>query len=248
MYMMTLNCDETQAFFGSGLIINDKIQVHQPTVGEIVDMHEAEYYGMLSAFTAVPSDMIGQLWKIGIDWMTLSDFELFIMLSRALPVEATKILFGEQIDFTKFELYLNKQNQMVFLEDPNGVRIDVNIYTKMSEFIRSMHGIKPKRVRAFNKATKKVMVQEALAILEREKNKPHKPMLRNLVSSMVCSSGYKYDLEGTRNLGIVAFMDFVKRVGVIQNANQLIMGAYCGNIDTSKINKKEFDWMRDLSE
>lgn len=245
--MMTRDCDETQAFFGSGLIINDYIQIHQPTVGEIVDMGEAEYYGMLSAFTAVPSDMIGQLWKMGIDWMELSDFELNIMLSRTLPVEATKILFGENIDFTKFELYLNKENQMIFMQDPNGVRIDINIYTKMAEFIRMMHGIKPKRVRAFNKSTKKVMVREALATLEREKNKPHKSMLRSMVSSMVCSEGYKYDLEGTKNLGIVAFMDFVKRIGVIQNANQLVMGAYCGHVDVSKINKKEFDWMRDLS-
>lgn len=245
---MVKDCDETQAFFGAGLYINDAIQIHQPTVGEIVDMSEAEYYGMLSAFTAVPSDMIGQLWKSGIDWMEISDFELYIMLSRSLPVEATKILFGEEIDFTKFELYMNKQNQMVFLEDSNGVRIDINVYTKMAEYIRNMHGIKPKRVRAFNKTTKKVMVQEALANLEREKNKPHKPMLRNLVSSMVCSEGYKYDLEGTRSLGIVAFMDFVKRIGVIRNANQLVMGAYAGNVDVSKISKKEFDWMRDLSE
>lgn len=255
MYMMTQtyngpkyikDCDDTQAFFGAGLFINDNIQIHQPTVGEIVDMGEAEYYGMLSAFTAVPSDMIGQLYKAGIRWMDLSDFELFIMLSRALPVEATSILFGDELDFTKFQLYMNKQNQMIFLEDDKGVRIDVNIYTKMADFIRNMHGIKPKRVRAFNKTTEKVMVQEALAILEREKNKPHKPILRNLVSSMVCSEGFKYDLEGTRTLGIVSFMDMVKRIGVIQNANQLIMGAYCGNVDASKINKKEFDWMRDL--
>ena len=245
---MVKDCDETQAFFGAGLYINDAIQVHQPTVGEIVDMGEAEYYGMLSAFTAVPSDMIGQLHKAGIRWMDMSDFDLFIMLSRSLPMEATTILFGENIDFTKFELYMNKQNQMIFLEDPNGVRIDLNVYTKMAEYIRNMHGIKPKRVRAFNKTTEKVMVQEALANLERDKNKPHKPMLRNLVSSMVCSEGFKYDLEGTRNLGIVAFMDFVKRIGVIKNANQLVMGAYAGNIDVSKISKKEFDWMRDLSE
>lgn len=243
---MVKDCDETQAFFGAGLYINDAIQIHQPTVGEIVDFGEAEYYGMLSSFTAVPSDMIGQLHKAGIRWMDIDDFELFIMLSRSLSVEATQILFGEDIDFTKFELFLNKQNQMVFLEDPNGVRIDVNIYTKMAEYIRMMHGIKPKRVRAFNKTTEKVMVQEALAILEREKNKPHKSMMRSMVSSMVCSPGYKYDLEGTRGLGIVAFMDFVKRVGVIKSADQLIMGAYAGNVDVSKINKKELDWMRDL--
>lgn len=238
--------DETKALFGDGLFINEHIQIHQPTVGEIVEMGEREYYGMLSAFTAIPSDLIGQLWKQGIDWMELSDFELFIMLVRALPVEQTKILFGEKIDFTKFNLYLNKQNQMIYMENDNGVKIDVNIYTKMAEFIRGMHEIKPKRRRAYNKATKKVMVDEALAILARESDKPYKAMLRNLISSMVCNPGYKYDLEGTKSLGIVAFMDFVKRVQIIQNANQLVMGAYCGNVDVSKIDKKEFDWMRDL--
>lgn len=238
--------DELQMLFGDEYVVNQYITIHQPTLGEIIAMGEKEYYGMISAFTSIPSDMKAQLWEKGIDWMELSDFELFIMLVRALPVEETRILFGESIDFTKFDLYLNKENGMIFMQDPNGVRIDVNIYTKIAEYIRGMHGIVPKVEKAYNKLTKEVLIREAQQILEMNKRKPYKSMMRTLVSSMVNSAGFKYDYRSIRDLGIVAFMDSVKRIPVIQNANNLMIGCYMGNIDMQKLDKKQLDWMREL--
>lgn len=243
---MTQTFDELQMLFGDDYVINEFITIHQPTIGDIVQMGEQEYFQMTTPFTTIPSDMKAQLWEKGIDWMELSDFELFIMLIRGLKPESTKILFGDSIDFTKFDLYLNKQNNMLFLQDPNGVKIDVNIYNLMSKYIRDMHGIVPKIERAYNNTTKKVMIREAQMLLRNHRNKPYKSMFRNMISSMVNSAGFKYDYQSIRELGIVAFMDAVKRIQCISNANSLLLGCYMGNVDMKKIDKKQLDWMREL--
>lgn len=241
------NFDQLQMLFGYGEYrINDHIAIRQPTVGEVMRLGEREYYGMLSAFTAVPSDMIGELWEKGIDWTNLSDFELFIMLSRGLTPDRTSILFGSEIDFSRFELCLNPQNEQLVLQDQNGIRIDINIYTKISEYLRSMHGIVPKREMPYNKLTKKVMIREAMDKLAISRRKSYKSMMYNMVSSMVNSAGFKYDYTSIQDLGIVAFTDAVKRISTITSANNLTLGAYMGNLDVKKINKNEFNWMRDL--
>lgn len=240
--------DELKMYFGDDYVINEHIKIHQPTIGEIVDMGERDYFTMITCLTAIPSDMIAQLYQMGVDWMDISDFELFCMMVRGVPQEHSKLLFGDDIDFSKFDLYLNQQNNMLVLQDPNGVRIDVNIYNKMVEYIRAMHGIVPKPRKAANKMTKKIMIQEAIDNLNISKSKPYKSMLRTLISSMVNSAGYKYNIQETRNLNIVAFMDAVQRVQIINSAQSLTLGAYMGHLDIKKIDKKQFDWMRELEE
>ena len=82
--------DQLQLYFGDDYIINDKIKISQPTIGEIVDFGEAQYFSVIHTITAIPSDMKSQLWDLGIDWMEIEDFELFMMLAPTLPVERTK--------------------------------------------------------------------------------------------------------------------------------------------------------------
>lgn len=240
--------DELQLYFGDDYVINDHIRIHQPTIGEIVEMGERSYFSMVTCFTAIPSDMIAQLHQMGIDWMEISDFELFAMMARSVPLEHTKLLFGDSLDFSKFDLYLNQQNNMLVMQNPEGVCIDVNIYNKIVNYLRTVHGIVAKPRKAYNKMTKKIMIQEAEDNLRYNRKKPYKSMLRTLISSMVNSPGYKYNIQETRDLNIFAFMDAVQRVQVITSAQNLTLGAYMGNIDMKKIDKKQFDWMRELEE
>ena len=45
-----------------------------------------------------------------------------------------------------------------------------------------------------------------------------------------------------------AFMDAVTRIQIIKSTTALLNGCYSGMIDTSKINKKEFNWMREIED
>ena len=238
--------DDVRMYRGDDYRINDFIYIHQPKVGEIIDMGEKDYYGMLSAFTAIPSDLKAQLWEKNIDWMTISDFDLFCMLVRSVTPEQSSILFGDEIDFTKFDPYLNKQNNMIILEDDKGVRIDVNLYNGIAQYLRKMHGIVPKVEKAANKVTWKVLIREAQMNLAANAKKPYKSMMQPMLSSMVNSPGYKYNLEETMHIGIVQFMDSIKRIQTINYARDLTLGMYMGNIDTAKIDKNQLNWLRKL--
>ena len=99
-----LHIDELKMYFREPLQLNDKIILYQPSIGDIVSFGEKEYYSMVHTLSCIPSDMKSQLEDMGIDYMEISDFELFIMLTRGLKKEDTILLLGD-LDLSKFAIY-----------------------------------------------------------------------------------------------------------------------------------------------
>ena len=56
--------------------------------------------------------------------------------------------------------------------------------------------------------------------------------------------GFKYKKDELKQCGYYEFMDTVMGSQIYVSSTALLKGAYSGMIDTSKINKKEFNWMR----
>ena len=49
-------------------------------------------------------------------------------------------------------------------------------------------------------------------------------------------------------MGLYEFFDDVNRSQIIVNTDSLLSGAYSGMMDTSKIKKSAFNWMREIGE
>ena len=99
-----MEVDRLKLYFGDDIIINENITLSQPTIGQIVEFGERRFYNVLSMLTCIPSDMKSELWDMNkTDWQTVDDFELFIMLTRNLSAEDTKLFLGD-IDLSKMEL------------------------------------------------------------------------------------------------------------------------------------------------
>lgn len=240
--------DELQMYFEEPFRINDKISIYIPTIGEIVEFGERQYYSMIHTLTCIPSDMKSQLDDLGIDYMEISDFELFMMLSRGLSQESTKLVLGD-LDLSKFMPYLNQTNNEAVLYDvENDVVIDRLIYTKIVDYIRKVHNIKPKVERAANKTTRKILIQLDRDRINKSKNEPYKSQLKPLISAMMRYPGFKYKKTELKECGLYEFMDTVYGAQIYVSSTALLQGSYSGMIDTSKINKKEFNWMRNLEE
>ena len=236
--------DQLQLYFGDDYIINDKIKIKQPTIGEIVDFGEAQYFSVVHTLTAIPSDMKSQLWDIGLDWTEIEDFELFIMLAPTLPVEKTRLLFGD-LDFTKLKPYRNKENGDIVLADlESGVKIDKLIYLRIVNYLRKVHNITPKIERAANKTTKQILIDEDRMKIRLNQEKPFKSYLLPLISSVKVRMGYTKDY--VRNEGFVEFFDDLARLQIINNADHLLAGCYSGMIDTKKINKADLNWLKEI--
>lgn len=239
-----LELDELQMYFGNDYIVNAKIKIHQPTIGEIVDFGEQEYYSVIHTLTCIPSDMKSQLWDIGIDYMDISDFNLFILLTRGLTPEQTNLLFGD-LDFSKLQPFPNPQNnQLVLYNEYGEIVIDELAYMKIANYLRKLHSIKPKVENATTKTVKKLLIQLDRDRIARQRKQPYKSQLRELISAMMRYPGFKYKKNELKECGLYEFMDTVQGAQIYVSSTALLQGMYSGMIDTSKIDKKNFNWLR----
>lgn len=241
-----INVDPLKMYFGDDFIINDKIKVLQPTIGQVADYGEQTYFATAHTICSTPSDIKLQLNDMGIDWMEISDFQLFALLCKVLPQERTSILLGD-LDLTQLKVYPHPQNEdmVVLANKETGVIIDEYIYMKMVEYIRKMHGFTKNVERAKNKMTKKILLQEERDKIARSANKKFESYLLPLISSIQART--HYTKEYIRNMGLCEFMDQVSRFQIIVSSDALLHGMYGGMIDTKKINKKELNWMREIT-
>lgn len=238
--------DELSLYLGRDYAANDKIQIHQPTIGEIADYGEARYYLMVQTLCAIPSDMKQVLDDIGIDYAKLPDFDLFIMLTRSLKPSETGILFGE-LDLSRMVPMKNQENGQIFLwDEEKDIRIDEKMYFQIVTFLRMLHGLVPKPEFPATKTVRKILIEEDRNKRKKKSDEPYHSQLKELISGVMRFPGFKYKTCELSQCGIYEFMDSVKGASIYVQSTALLRGMYSGMIDGSKINKKDLDWMRSI--
>ena len=179
---------------------------------------------------------------------------MFILLTNSLTPDRTKILFGD-IDFSQFRVVPDSKNPdgfvMVYMPNPT-IQLDENMYNDIVGYLRVMFDIHPKVEKAKGKSTKEMIIweerQNLKVSLEKQKNKKWKPStLFPLISAALNHPGFKYKKSELKEIGIVEFMDSVKRLQVYENTTSLMTGMYMGMIDLKEFDlNKELNWARDL--
>lgn len=237
--------DELKLYFAEDYKINDKITIHQPTIGEIVAFGEKKYFNAIYTLCSIPSDMKSYLLDIcNIDYMEIDDFEYFILISRSFTPNETGLFLGK-IDLSAFVPLIDRRNnEPVLYDEKNDITIDRLIYLRIVSYLRKMHGIKPKIEHAANKTTHDILIRLDRERIEKQKKAPYKSYLKEYISAMMRYPGFKYKKDELKQCGYYEFMDTVMGSQIYVSSTALLKGAYSGMIDTSKINKKEFNWMR----
>lgn len=266
--------DYLKLYFGDSYQITDKITVTQPTIQEIIDYGETDFFSMIYCFIGNTTYRKLTLWQSGIDWNRISDYELFCNLVHMLSVDQTRIIFGD-LDFQKFDLYkledvelpqdppdkkltaTEKRNKLFkefelqhfFYNKDQDVNITADEYRKIASVLRAMVHMYPKTEYTVGKTSKELIIQEELnkiARAEHDKSDDQNSVLLPLVSFCVNHPGFKYKTSELRDVRINEFMDSVRRLQVYESTHALFSGMYSGFCDTSKIPKKEFDFMRPI--
>lgn len=232
------------AYRGKDYQLTETIKIKTPTIGQIYDYGEEEYFSMLSRLIATPFDMIVFLDNLGIDFTTITDYQLFCMLAPLMSVDETSILFGD-IDFTKFRC-VNTENGVILLNTKNtSAIISEPIYKLMVDYLRKIHCLAPPKYKKVgNEFTKKKFIEYAYEDLKYASKRKYKSPLFDAISFFVAESGGDYGKVW--DMSIFAFYDTIKRFNAIEYTRSLLCGMYSGNIDTSKIKKSELDFMRSL--
>ena len=238
-------------YLGENFIVDDNFIIHQPKIQEIFDIGESEFFSTLNVFIGNTTMYRFPLWKQGIDWNKISDFELFIMLlSNLEPNETTRLLFGD-IDFTQFNHgIIPKRNaedmdKIIIYNFDQNIIIDEELYLFMREGLRYMFNIYPKVEYAKGKTTKEWIIGEEKDKIKAQEGKPSKDFLLPLVSFCVNHPGFKYKTSELKEIGIVEFMDSVKQLQHNENVIALLHGVNSGFVDASKIPQERFSFIRD---
>lgn len=239
--------DELQLFRGGDYVVSESLTIRQPTINEICDYGEQKYYNMVSVLCSTPSDLKVQLLDdFGIDYESISEFELFCWLSHSFQIEETAIIFG-CLNFPALNIAQNTQTEEIVLQDAEGnVVIDRAIYLTIVGFLRSIHGFERHVDKPANEHTKKYMIEVERRRQQRHRKDDTKSLLVPLVSSMVNCEQFKYNHETVWNLQIYPFMDSVRRIQKLRNYNQVMQGVYAGTIDLKTISEDSINWMGSL--
>lgn len=245
-----LGIDELKIYRGSDIKIANGITIHQPTLGEICDFGEMEYFSLIHNITAVGADMKWQLWDAGIDYTKITDYELFCnVLIKIISESDTSIIFKD-LNFGNFKVYEKTQNdisEMVLYDQTKDIMINEYIYTMIVSALREIHKLKRNDEVPGTTSTKMVLIEDARDEFNTNKNKKFHSNLKNLISSMTNCEGFKYSHSNVWDMKINAFMDSVRRIIKIRDAFILYQsGHFAYGVDLKKIDNKKLDWIGEL--
>lgn len=222
--------------------INDSISIVIPSVGQILD-DEDGYYGLVSILTAMPVDLMVQLEDAGIDFTSINEYELFLLMFAGLKSQNTSLVFGD-LDLSKFKMAVNEQNgNTVLLDEEHDITIDRAIHSQIAGVLRKIHHLEKNRRKPANIEAKEYMLKRARDKMKRHRNRKEASQLESLIIAMVNTEQYKYDFEGTRELSIYQFNESVRQVIKKVDYDNRMYGVYAGTVNAKDLSQDDLNWL-----
>ena len=232
----------TCLLYGSSIPVTEQISITVPTVGDILD-HEDDYYAMVSMLTAMPIDFMVQLDDMGVDFTTINDYELFLILFGTIREMDTRLIFGD-LDLKRFELAKHIESGMpVIYDEADDIVIDRVVQTKIATTLREIHHLEKDVRKPGNQEAKEYLLERARKKLKRRKKRKEKSQLQQLIVAMVNTEQFKYDFSGVRELTIYQFNESVRQIQHKIDYDNKMHGIYAGTVDPKKINQDELNWL-----
>lgn len=217
------------------------IKIRIPTVREVLN-DEDTYSNIVSLTTAVPYQYMVFLDDIGIDFTTITDYDLFLLLFPVYQKEDLSIVFGD-LDLKNFVRTTNPQNGALILYNPmNNLIIDELVYNLISNTMLKINQTEKIRNKMGNEKAKEYALErerkKLLRRARRRKNKPEESQFEKLVVAMVNRKDFKYNYETVMDLSIYRFYKSVNQIQQNITFENTMSGVYSGTIDTTKIADK----------
>lgn len=222
--------------------INDYISISVPSVGEILDNEDA-YFDVVCHIASTPYDMMVQLDDAGIDFSKINDFDLFCLMFPALQSMDVSMVFGD-LKLDGFKLAINEQNGNVVLRDQDlGINIDRAIHDQIATFLRQLLRLEKNEKRPANEEARKYMIERARKKQNRNKKKPRKSGLEELVVAMVNNSDFPYDYESVRGISIYQFYSSLHQITHKIKFDNTMHGYYAGTVRYEDLSKADRNWI-----
>lgn len=225
--------------------VNDNIAVHVPTVDEIFDFGDQKYYNIVQTLIATPFDLMVELDDIGIDYETITDYQLFVLMMESIAIneEDTSIFFGN-LNLKSFQEAVNPQNgEKVLWDKDNDIVIDQMIALEICNAIRKIHFWKAPLGKAGNAEAKAYLIERNRKKKQRLAKKPYKSFLESMIISLVNTEEFPYNYETVMGLSIYKLNASWRQIQKKKHWEQTMGGVYFGTVDTSKIDLEKINWL-----
>lgn len=184
--------------------VNDKISVHVPTVDEIFDFGDQKYYSTVQTLVATPFDLMVELDDIGIDYESITDYQLFVLMMESIAIneDDTTIFFGN-LNLKNFQEAVNPKNgEKVLWDKNNDIVIDQMIALEICNAIRKIHFWEAPVGRAGNAEAKRYLIERKRKTKQRLAKKPYKSFLESMIISLVNTEEFPYNYETVMGLSV----------------------------------------------
>lgn len=218
------------------------LEVMIPTVGDVLEQEDS-YYAMISMITATPIDMMVQLDDAGIDFTTIDDFGLFLMVFEAIKDQDTSLVFGD-LDLRKFLRVVDPKNSSVILRNPEtGDVIDRGIYMLLCQAVRKIHHLERNNRKPANEEARKYMLERARKKMKRHRNRVEDSQLEELIVALVNTEQFHYGFADVRDLTIYQFNESVRQVIKKVDFDNKMHGVYAGTISAKDLSQDDLNWL-----
>ena len=254
-----LEIDRLSFLRGKPIKISDLVTIYQPTIGQIEEVGEQKFLNTFWIMCSCAWDMPSTFADMGIDFMSVSDWEFFIQTVRNFSVEDTRLILGD-IDFSKLLPMESRKgeddtNPQIVLANPEPITINgieyqpaqyiftEEMYHQMIPYIREMIGFTHKGRKAKNKTTAMILIMDDRKQRSRHKNDPYESMFHNGIISLVNTEEFPYTYETVFDLTMYQFTKSLIQIQGKKQACAMLQGSMSGFVDTSKIPSSSFQWM-----
>lgn len=224
--------------------ILEHVSIQIPLLGDILDKEE-HYYSLVSRLTATPIDYMVQLDDVGVDFSTINDYDLFLMLFPSLVEEDTSMIFGD-LDLGRFKPEVDPKTKMIALvHQDNGTVLSRGVHAEIARTLRTINNLVRDNRKAGNEEARKFLIERARAKQARaaRRNRKKGSDLEAQIISLVNSSEFKYDFDSVRNLTIYQFNACFRQVVKRVSFDDLMIGVYAGTVNTKEMSSEKLSWM-----
>lgn len=222
------------------------IAIRIPTVGEILQ-NERLYYQTTYSLTATPFQNMVQLDDLGIDFTTISEWQLFIQtfLAYAHSGDLLDYVFAD-LQTQGFGIYQDPQTAALYLSNPDtGVQIHESTYLQIVELIRKINLYEHIIARPANETARQYLIEKEQKRLKRLAKKPPEPYLEQMVIALVNTAEFPYDYESCMHLSIYAFNQSFKQIQHKINYDNTMIGIYAGTLNARDMkDKSALSWIQ----
>ena len=225
--------------------IDDKICMRVPTIGEVIDFGESEYFNTVYTLYATPYELMGQLDAMGIDYEKVTEFDLFCFAFLSMSEEKSAMVF-DNIVSKDYEIVPDPENDkkpMLKSKTTDSI-IRASDAEKISAFLRKLQCTEKCNKKAGNSAMKKYLLEKARKKLQSAKRSKNENVIEEMVICLLNTSEFAAkNIEDALAMNIYFFNRSMRQINKKIDYDHVCAGIYAGTIDSKKINMKKIHWM-----